>query len=181
MTRTQVVLRLAAIAMLACGPATAAEPEGCAGFSWNVSHELALMKEKAQTQTLGTKAGPEAPVLQVDKLYELKLAPEGTVSYAIKPPKPPRDGNPQGGIARFHSGKAGIYRVSLGSGHWVDVVDGSQFITSRDFQGAHGCDRPHKIVEFELAAGKELLLQLSGSMTSPVLLAITRVTPAAPK
>jgi hypothetical protein len=139
------------------------------------------MNEKAQTETVSTKAGPEAPLLHIDKLYELKLAPEGTVTYAIKPPKPPREANPQGGIARFHSGKAGTYRVSLGSGHWVDVVDGPQFITSKDFQGSHGCDRPHKIVEFELPAGKELLLQLSGSMTSPVLLAITRVKPAAPK
>ncbi|HEV3286365.1 MAG TPA: hypothetical protein VG011_06415 [Steroidobacteraceae bacterium] len=55
-------------------------------------------------------------------------------------------------------------------------MDGGQFIKSRDFQGSHDCERPHKIVEFELPAVRELPLQLSGSGEESLLLAITAVS-----
>ena len=53
-------------------------------------------------------------------------------------------------------------------------MDGGQFIKSRDFQGSHDCERPHKIVEFELPAARDLLLQFSGSGEESLLLANTR-------
>ena len=79
----------------------------------------------------------------------------------------------------FRVTSAGAYRVSLSTAHWIDVVADGQLIKSRDFQGAHGCERPHKIVEYELPAGKELVLQVSGATAPAVLVAITAVRPAA--
>jgi hypothetical protein len=94
----------------------------------------------------------------------------------VKPAKPTLNDSIQGGIARFRLDKAGAYRISITTGHWIDVVDGSQVIKSRDFTGARGCARPRKIVEYDLPAGKDLTLQLSGSSDASVLLTITPVS-----
>ena len=84
----------------------------------------------------------------------------------------------QAGLVRFKSVAAGRYRVAMTSGHWIDVVDGQTIIKSRDFQGARGCERPRKIVEFDLPAQRPLTLQLSGASDTPVTLAITVVKSA---
>jgi hypothetical protein len=172
-------LMLAASA--ACmAPAIADETEGCSHFTWDVSHELAVMKQTPKPITAATKPGSATPLLQVDTLYELKLAPQGSITYSAKPAKPTLDDSAQGGMARFHVEKPGLYRVSITSGHWIDVIEGEQLVKSKDFQGSRGCARPHKIVEFDLPAHKDLVLQLSGSTDASVTLAITPVAaPAA--
>jgi hypothetical protein len=171
------LLSAASIACSAAAPAQ--ETDGCSHFTWDVSHELALMKQTAKPVVASAQDGAKAPRLQVDALYELKLVPQGSVTYVIKPTKPALDDSTQGGLARFHVTKAGLYRVSITSGHWIDVVDADQLVKSKDFQGAHGCARPHKIVEFELAANRDLVLQLSGAPDLSVAVAIT-LAPTAP-
>lgn len=163
-----------ALALLSAAPVLADEVDGC-HFVWDVSHELAVMKQTPQTVTAAVKPGSDAPLLKVDKLYDVKLAGQNGVTYAVKPAKPTLNDSVQGGIARFRLDKAGAYRISITSGHWIDVVEGSQVIKSRDFTGARGCARPRKIVEYDLPAGKDLTLQLSGSSDASVLLAITPV------
>ena len=164
-----------ALALLCAAPAMAQEVDGC-HFVWDVSHELAVMKQAPQAVTAGLKPGPEAPLLLVDKLYELKLSGQIGVTFAVQPAKPTLNDSVQGGIARFRLEKAGAYRISITSGHWIDVVEGSRVIKSRDFTGARGCARPRKIVEYDLPAGRDLTLQLSGSSDASVLVAITRVS-----
>ena len=156
-------------------PALADEADGCSHFSWDVSHELKVMKQTAAPVTAATKPGMQAPLLRIDKLYELKLAAQSGVTYSAKPAKPAASDSAQGGLVRFHVDEAGLYRVSISSGHWIDVVDGGQLVKSKDFTGSHECARPHKIVEFELPANKDLVLQLSGSTESSVVTAITPV------
>jgi hypothetical protein len=156
-------------------PALADEADGCSHFSWDVSHELQVMKQTAAPVTAATKPGAQAPLVKIDKLYELKLSPQSTVTYSAKPAKPTLNDSAQGGLVRFHVDKAGLYRVSITSGHWIDVVDGEQLVKSKDFSGSHECARPHKIVEFELPANKDLVLQFSGSPDSSVTTAITPV------
>ena len=161
-------------------PAFADETEGCSHFTWDVSHELVVMKQTPKPITAATKPGSGTPLLQVDTLYELKLAPQGSITYSAKPAKPTLDDSAQGGMVRFHVEKPGLYRVSITSGHWIDVIEGDQLVKSKDFQGSRGCARPHKIVEFDLPAHKDLVLQLSGSTDASVTLAITPVAaPAA--
>ena len=159
--------------------ASAAEVDGCTHFTWNVSRELAVMKQTPQPVTAAVKPGADVPELKTDKLYELALAGQSTVAFATKPGKPTLDDGAQAGLVRFHLDKAGRYRVSITSGHWVDVVDGAQFVKSRDFQGARGCERPHKIVEYELPANRDLILQFSGSPDAKVIISITAAPAAA--
>jgi hypothetical protein len=156
-------------------PTLADETEGCSHFTWDVSHELAVMKQAPKSVTAATKAGAGAPLLQLDTLYELKLAPQSGVTYSAKPAKPTLNDSAQGGLVRFHIEQPGVYRISITSGHWIDVIEGDQFVKSKDFQGSRGCARPHKIVEFDLPGHKDLLLQLSGSTDASVTLAITPV------
>jgi hypothetical protein len=67
--------------------------------------------------------------------------------------------------------------VSITSGHWIDIIDGAALVKSLDFQGRGGCERPRKIVEYELPAGRGLTLQLSGAKDAEVMIAITAVGP----
>lgn len=172
----QLVWVLASSPSVAAMPASAAEADGCAHFAWDVSHELAVLKQAPETVTAGAKPGALSPVLQIDKPYQLKLVGQGTVTYAAKPAKPTLNDSAQGGLVRFKVDKAGLYRISITSGHWIDVVDGSDFVKSKDFTGSRGCERVHKIVEFDLPAGREFTLQFSGSTDAEVLMAITSVS-----
>lgn len=172
----------ALLVMLLVGGASqasiAAEPDPCTRFTWDVSHELAVMKQSPQLVNAAAKPGKDAPTLQIDKLYDLKLAAQDSVTFAITPGKPTLPDGAHAGVARFRTDKAGRYRVAIASGHWIDIVEGEKLIKSRDFQGARGCERPHKIVEYDLPAGRDLTLQLSGSSDATVILAITAVVNA---
>lgn len=168
------------IAAVLTQSAVAADTDPCTRFAWDVSHELAVMKQTPQTITAAGKPGKDVPNLQLDKLYEIKLAGQSGVTFAMTPGKPTLPDNAQAGLAKFHTDKAGRYRISITSGHWIDVVDGTKLVRSRDFQGARGCERPHKIVEYDLPAGRELTLQLSGSSDAAVILSVTPVAGAPP-
>jgi hypothetical protein len=87
-----------------------------------------------------------------------------------------RAGDERAGLVQFHSDAAGRYRIALSTRHWIDVVDGANVIESRDFQGASGCERPHKVVEFDLPANRNLTLQLSRAPDSAVAIAVTRTS-----
>lgn len=176
-------MRIVILAMCLAGLATSAladESEGCRKFAWDVSHELTVMKQTPTPIIAAAKPGAQAPLVKVDKLYELKLSPQAGVTYSAKPMKPTLNDSAQGGLVRFHTDKAGLYRVSITTGHWLDVVDGDQPIRSKDFSGSRECPRPHKIVEFELPANKDLVLQFSGSTDPSVIASITPVAASSP-
>jgi len=160
--------------------ALAAGADGCKKFAWDVSHEVAVMKQTPAHVTAGTKLGQQVPLVKLDKPYELALSPQSGVTYSAQPMKPTLNDSAQGGLVRFHTGKAGLYRVAITTGHWLDVVDGDTPIKSKDFSGSRECPRPHKIVEFELPANKDLVLQFSGSTDRSVVASITPVAASSP-
>jgi hypothetical protein len=166
---------IGAVSLAVPALAAVADSDACAHFAWDVSHELAVMQQTAKQVVAATKVGSGVPHLEIDKLYELKLAPQGSVTFAAQPGKSLPAAGAQGGLVSFRVAKAGLYRVSITTGHWIDVVAGDQLVKSKDFQGSHTCSRPHKIVEFELPAGAQLTLQLSGGTDSAVTVAITPV------
>jgi molybdate transport system substrate-binding protein len=169
----------AAVAM-ARQAASATDTDPCTRFTWDVSRELAVMKQTPRAVAAAVKPSAHVPQIDPEKLYEVKLAGQSTVTFLAKPGKPTLNDGTHAGLVRFRVGKVGRYRVSITSGHWIDIVDGTQLVRSRDFQGQRGCQRPHKIVEYELPAGRDLTLQFSGSTDTQVIVAITAVsTPAA--
>jgi hypothetical protein len=169
------LLACALLAGVLCQAARAANVDACTRFKWDVSRELAVMNQTPQALTAAVSPGVDVPQLDVGTLYSLKLAEQTGVTFAAQPAKASVVPGAHAGLVRFRVKKAGRYRVSISSGHWVDVVDGAQLVPSVDFQGHVGCERPRKIVEFELPAQRALTLQFSGSSDAEVIMAITAV------
>ena len=57
--------------------------------------------------------------------------------------------------------KPGVYRLTMSSGAWVDVLDGGAYLHPIAFSGAKDCEGARKIVKFDLPA-HPLALQFSG-------------------
>jgi hypothetical protein len=157
-------------------PAVAADP--CLGFKWDVSKEHALFGGPSIALSAG-KDVASAPTIGADRLYRLQLVPQSKVAFALAPGKKTSTDAVFAGLAALKLAAPGDYRVSVDAPFWVDVVADGKLATTKDFQGQHGCDAPHKIVEFDLTATRELILQMSGSATATVRLTVTRA-PARP-
>lgn len=132
------LLTIAIVALL-CNFALAAEPDPCTRFTWDVSHEAAVLKQSAQV--LIAAAAPTAELPQLDKLYEVRLSKQSDVKFVIAPARAAASDDARAGLVQFRSGEAGRYRIALSTRHWIDVVDGATVIESHGFQGAAGCER----------------------------------------
>jgi hypothetical protein len=114
------------------------------------------------------------PQLLIGKHYALSLLAQDQLKFRVKPGRQTRAESPRGGAFEFTVTSAGRYRVSITSRHWIDIVDGQAVAASLEHYGP-GCELVHKIVEFELPAGRPLTLQLSGEDDAIIGLAITPV------
>jgi hypothetical protein len=179
--RAAVIFQTYGFALLATmgQPGSATDTDPCTRFTWDVSRELAAMKQTPRAVAAAVKPGANVPQIEPEQLYDAKLANQPQVTFLAKPAKAAGTDGTYAGLVRFRVEKAGRYRVSISSGHWIDIVDGTQLVSSRDFQGQGGCKRPHKIVEYELPAGRDLTLQFSGSADAQVSVAITAVSTSA--
>jgi hypothetical protein len=171
---------VAAVAAASATATSAAAPaladQSCVDFKWDVSQERALFAGSATP--MAAAADPKsAPLLLLNHLYELKLAKQEQVTFAVTPgKKSPRDGS-FGGLAAFKIPMVGSYRVAIDMPFWIDVVSDGALVAASDFQGQHGCSSPHKIVQFDLLGTRQFFLQLSNAEPESVRLTIT-ATPA---
>jgi hypothetical protein len=162
------------LALAAAARAALAADGPCAGFKWDVAHEHALFATAAEALPAG-KDVASAPSLVPDRLYELTVAPQEQVGFALPPGKKAPVEGASAGLARLHLAGAGDWRISLDQGFWVDVVAGPELLAVRDFQGRPNCQAPHKIVLYRLPGGQDLILQFSGAAASRVRVTITPV------
>ena len=81
---------LAAAAAIA---APALADESCVDFKWDVSQERALFAGSA-TSVQAAADPKSAPVLLLNRLYELRLAKQEQVSFAVTPGKKIRTKDP---------------------------------------------------------------------------------------
>jgi len=155
------VLVLGSGVLIAGSGLSLAADDPCASFSWNVAHERTLFA--AQPKSIKAGAQPStAPVIALDHPYELALTAQDQVHFGAEPGKKPRTEGAFAGLARIKVPTAGLYRISADQPFWVDVVSGKEPIHSVDYQGAPGCNAPHKVVQFLLPAGQQLVVQISG-------------------
>lgn len=178
--RAAAIFQSYGFALIGMGEAiSTADADPCTRFTWDVSRERAVMKQTPRAVVAAVKPGADVPQIEPAKPYEVKLADQSAVTFVAKPGKAALADGAHAGLVRFRVARAGRYRVAISSKHWIDIVDGTMLVSSRDFQGQHGCERPHKIVEYELPAGRDLILQFSGSTDSQVIVAITAVSTSA--
>jgi hypothetical protein len=147
--------------------------DACTDFKWDVAKERALFAGAAQALDAGAD-GATAPHIELNRLYELKLKPQAQVRFAAAPGKKnPVDGA-YAGLASLKIPQSGSYRVAIDAAFWIDIVSNGALVAAKDFQGQHGCNSPHKIVEFELNGTHPFILQLSDAAAeSSVRLTIT--------
>lgn len=163
---------IGATALSALLAASARADDPCAGFTWNVAHERTLFASAAQELNAGRDPAT-APAIETDRLYDLALAPNQQVQLPAPNKRAHGASTGSAGLVRLQITKPGSYRISVGSQMWVDLASGSMLIGSSDFSGQHGCDAPHKIVQYDLQPGT-FVLQLSGASGDHVRLAVTR-------
>jgi hypothetical protein len=163
------------VALCVCG-IKSARADDCVDFKWDVTQERALYAGTAAPLAAGTDA-QSAPLVQLNRLYELKLAPQDKVTFAAAPGKRMPNPGSHAGVVTFKLPASGSYRVAIDMPFWIDVVANGALVTAKDFQGQHGCSAPHKIVEFDLAGTRPLILQLSNAAPDSVRVTIT-ATPA---
>jgi hypothetical protein len=169
------------LAMGVAGQSALAQEDPCGKFSWNIDRERALFAGAPEVVAAGRDA-TATPLLAPERLYQLELGPAARVTLVLPPGKKASSADAYAGMARLLLAQPGAYRVSVDQPLWIDVVANGKMIDSADFQGRPGCPAPHKIVQYSLPAGVELVLQLSGAVSPRARLTITAVAagPAEP-
>jgi hypothetical protein len=148
---------LIAVALIAApGLAQAQEGSGCGGFRWPLDRERAALV-RADKPSL-----PNGGALGYDVAATLGLQPLSAAGLPKVPERPPRSTNSFAGHFTMSApAKPGVYRVTISSEGWIDVLDGGAYLHPIAFTGAKECEGARKSVKFDLPA-RPLALQFSG-------------------
>ena len=160
-------LLLTAALLAAPGFAAAQEPAGCAAFKWPIERERAALA--AATKPVVVNGG----ALRYGAAQTLELEPftEGSLPHA--PERAPKGASSFAG--HFTLGapmKPGLYKVTLASEGWIDLIDSGAFLHPKGFSGAPGCEGVRKSVKFDLP-GRPLDVQLSNVKDAEIAVIVT--------
>ena len=139
---------------------TAAQP-GCAAYKTNLANEFKIWDMPAVP--VQSVAKPEAiPEIKVGVHHAVALHPHPSVTFGVKPERDRGGPAVFSGIVKVTVAEAGLYRVSTGANQWIDVLRGTAYTPSPQFENATGCPIA-KTVGYQLNAGETLTLQVSGN------------------
>jgi hypothetical protein len=133
--------------------------------------ELAAWPDCAQLTAATTAPAASQATLTIGKAVQLRRSSTPTVRYAVRPNRPAAS-NTHGGIASFTVARPGTYRVALGSGMWIDVVQEGRAIASTTHAHGPACSGIRKIVDFRLKPGRHLLQVSGGNGESVTVLVV---------
>ncbi|MFZ7096136.1 hypothetical protein ACOPJQ_05300 [Luteimonas dalianensis] len=173
------VLLAASVAVAVAGDTPGSRdalPPQCDTFTWDVTNELAALQSPSLASVAGNGNNVETPRIGLRIRHDVRLHPQAEVTLAADPGRA-HSGDAAAGLLVFQVPEDGRYRVSLTTGHWVDVIDGGQVVSSLDHHGQRGCPLLRKVVEFDLAGGHDLLLQIVGGAGSETGLLVTPADP----
>jgi hypothetical protein len=148
-------LALAAALMAAPGLALADEPRGCDAFRWPLDKERSALN--AAAKPVVTNGG----ALQFASAATLQLEPLADAGLPRAPERTPKGQATFAGHFTISApAKPGVYKLTMASAGWVDVVDNGAFLHPIAFSGAIECEGARKSVKFDLPA-RPLELQFS--------------------
>ena len=154
---------LLAVALAATpGFAAAQEGSGCGAFRWSLDHERAALIRPDKPSLANGGA------LAYDVAMTLELAPFSAAALPKAPERAPK--SPQSFAGHFTiaaPAKPGVYKVTISSEGWIDVLDGGNYLHPIAFSGARACDGARKSVKFDLPA-RPLAIQFSGVRDSKI-------------
>lgn len=168
----KLIVRCAGLLLLAT-VAHSHTTEGCSTYTWDLARELAALEAPGTSIVARSNPTGRKRWLNAGERYDATLVPQPEVRFVMPPGRARALASPAGGLLFFRSGKAGRYRVSLSTHHWIDLVDGRKPIVSIAHEGRSGCASLHKVVEFELPARRAITIQLSGAESGNVSVVIT--------
>jgi hypothetical protein len=148
---------LIAVALIAApGLAQAQEGSGCGGFRWPLDRERAALTRTDKASL------PNGGTLPYDVAMTLELQPLSAAGLPKAPERAPKSPSAFAGhFALAAPAKSGVYRVTISSEGWIDVLDGGAYLHPTAFTGARECDGARKSVKFDLPS-RPLALQFSG-------------------
>ena len=149
------------------GIASAQDPSGCGGFKWPLERErAALVKQQKPSLANGG-------ALAYDVATVLKLAPLADAGLPQPPERAPKlEPSYAGHFALAQPAKPGVYKITLASYAWIDLLDNGKFLRPRAFSGATGCEGARKSVKFDLPA-RALDVQVSDVKDSEISLIVS--------
>lgn len=120
------------------------------------------------------RTSSQMPALTLGERAEVTLADTANVTYLAVPEHAPPSGS-KGGLVKFVAAAAGAYRVALGTGAWIDVLDAkARPIASFAHNAGATCSGIRKMVDFKLAPGT-YAVQLSGSNDTTMGVTVTHL------
>ena len=146
------------------------EPVGCDKFKWPLDQERAMLTgTEVPTAASGSTVTHPLPAT-----VSIALVPFAEAKLPVAPERAPKAPASFAGFVQLPApAAAGIYKFSLSSEGWIDVVQDGHTVKSAGFTGALGCAGLRKSVRFDLAA-QPLTIELSGVAANAVRVAITK-------
>lgn len=163
----------AAIVVLAwlalAAPALADEPVGCDKFTWPLDKERAMLTSAG---TVAVASGMKL-ALPLPVAVTVDLSPFADAKLPMPPERAPKQTNSFAGFISVPAPpQAGVYKITLSSEGWIDVVQDGHFLKSGPHSGAMGCAGIRKSVKFDLAAAP-FVVQLTSVPANTIGVAIT--------
>jgi hypothetical protein len=148
---------LSAVALAAAPSlAQAQEGSGCGGFRWPLEPERAALIRSDKPSLANGGA------LALNIAMTLELQPLTSAGLPKAPERAPKLAQAFAGhFALAAPAKPGVYKITISSPGWIDVLDGGDYLHPKAFTGAVGCDGARKSVKFDLPS-RPLALQFSG-------------------
>jgi hypothetical protein len=147
---------LSAVALAAApGLAQAQEGSGCGGFRWPLEPERAALIRSDKPSLANGGA------LALNIAMTLELQPLTSAGLPKAPERAPKSAQAFAGhFALAAPAKPGVYKITISSPGWIDVIDGKSYLHPKAFTGAVGCEGARKSVKFDLPL-RPLALQFS--------------------
>ncbi len=140
---------------------------GCENYAMPLTKEFSIW-DQSEIRVQGAQDDKSTANLPADRRITLSLHMQKKVTMPAKPEKDFSKGEPTfAGLATMEVKKDGLYRVSLGSKVWLDVVEAGseivQIVPAVQFEMQTGCKKIFKAVEYNLQAGRRYVLQISSA------------------
>lgn len=145
-------------------PCTAVAGPGAALAAWSAPVVRAAASDPAHLP------GADIPVGQA---LQLALLPQGEVKFPLPPGKPGAAGS-HAGLLGLTIAEPGTYRVALGTGAWIDLVDNARPVAATAHAHGPACSGIHKIVDFPLHPGG-YVVQISANAEPQTTVLVVRV------
>jgi len=111
--------------------------------------------------------------LTIGHRIDAALLPTPKVEFPVRPDKPGGSVS-KSGLFGFDVPEDGLYRVALGSGPWVDVIEDGRALVSVAHGHGPDCSGIRKMVDYELKAGPHIL-QISGNGDAALALMVVKL------